>query len=637
MNNKNDNISLPFMECNMTNFLHQLCHTDLRSLLCWTGQHEAQLKIDKMDQPGFTNSQFATTMSTKNLINVYVHPTITTNHLKSDTNSNAVDRDVYWSMCRARREFTNVHLQNDIFFNQTQFIHIESDDDVPTQLHKKLRLLTPEKKEFSTSPIPPTMCHFVWINIAMNGFNLGVANDEVKKRFHFNSIAFENTKKTVIQYVHDTMFRSSNHGLPTTAIMGGSITCCLEAWQDPIIQSFFANSGLFKGLYNDVLCVPTNNKDFQSRKWKLILQMHHHFHHHTHPYKASDVDIFAMPSPTERMFHHHMVTSNIPNDIIQTIYEYVGSYRLGTAGSMFSFITQSITNNVILPWVGTTPIYTATESIISSTLTSAADYIPSDTFFWPRVWQLILLSIDTDLESALFDFDFSCVGCAFNGVNVWMLPRCMLSFISHSNFITPFCFDSQRTQKRISKYAARGWKTFIFDPHDISIIPHIFGIDTQNRPTINDLHQSTQITKCFVCHLYKWKNDPRSTQYFAPITTQYLCTGISEHDRSTAYAYPLSSISKQHDEVFDFFQAKFGYDTNKRSLVESVPINSRMVCLPCRNQFLLERWLHNDLRLFERYNITNTDDVYEDAILFNCEDPNEYSSNWYHVSEFIYS
>ena len=374
MNNTNNTISVPSIDCNMTNFLHLLSHTNLRSLLCWTGQHEAQLKIDKMDTPGFNNSRFATTMSTQNLINVYVLPTIATNHLKSATHSQAVDRDLYWSNCLARKEFNNVHLDRDMFFNEAQCIHVDLDDDVPSPVHKTLHLLTPNdmffnqtqcfnvaaegevpshlhkkqhlltsnRKAFSTSPIPPTMCHFIWINIAMNGFNLGIANDEVKKKFHFalDCVTTFNTNKTIIQHVHDTMFRSSNHGLPTTAIMGGSVTCCLEACQDPTIQSFFANSGLFEGLYNDILCIPSDNKDFQSRKWKLILQMHHHFYHYKHPYKGSDVDIFAMPSPTERMFHHQML-SKLPIDIILMIYEYVGSYRLGTAGSMFSFVNHA--------------------------------------------------------------------------------------------------------------------------------------------------------------------------------------------------------------------------------------------------------------------------------------------------------
>ena len=65
---------------------------------------------------------------------------------------------------------------------------------------------------------------------------------------------------------------------------------------------------------------------------------------------------------------------------------------------------------------------------------------------WPRVTQCIILDNRADLFDALFDFDISCCACAFDGTNVILTPRALLSLELLTCMITPFCLQEKRSK-----------------------------------------------------------------------------------------------------------------------------------------------------------------------------------------------
>ena len=94
-------------------------------------------------------------------------------------------------------------------------------------------------------------------------------------------------------------------------------------------------------------------------------------------------------------------------------------------------------------------IFTATKSTVTCIQSQTDSYDTKKCDLWPRKWQLIPLSVDVDLEQVLFDFDMSCVECAFNGSNVFVTPWFFLTLITGCNFISSLSLQSAKTKHRV--------------------------------------------------------------------------------------------------------------------------------------------------------------------------------------------
>ena len=77
-----------------------------------------------------------------------------------------------------------------------------------------------------------------------------------------------------------------------------------------------------------------------------------------------------------------------------------------------------------------------------------------------------MLDVQADLLGALMDFDISIAACSYDGVSVRVAPRAFLSLMTNALFVTPFCFEEDRNKRRVTKYAGRGFKPFLVDPHN---------------------------------------------------------------------------------------------------------------------------------------------------------------------------
>ena len=81
----------------------------------------------------------------------------------------------------------------------------------------------------TTQIITPSLCHFSLINTALNGFQLGNTTPPI---ITYSENDTHKLHAITLQEKDTSMFCSKNTTLPSTAIMGGSITATLRAWND---------------------------------------------------------------------------------------------------------------------------------------------------------------------------------------------------------------------------------------------------------------------------------------------------------------------------------------------------------------------------------------------------------------------
>jgi len=194
------------------------------------------------------------------------------------------------------------------------------------------------------------------------------------------------------------------------------------------------------------------------------------------------------------------------------------------------------------------------------------------------------LSSGVDLEQVLFDFDMSCVECAFNGTNVVVTPRCFLTLLTGYNFVSALSLKSVKTQLRVKKYYQRQWKTFVYYAYDnvnrYQELQHSTFIPNPTSSVILDLHSVTPTNElsCFVCCVYHWENNP--DDFFEPLNPGQL--NYVPNFNNTTHLHSL--ISKHEfpiERVFLFFQQLYLYDDETKSNLLSVPQNNQVICYKC--------------------------------------------------------
>ena len=68
----------------------------------------------------------------------------------------------------------------------------------------------------TTPTVPPSLCHFTWINTALNGFQLGNTPTTIKTYIEHYS---HKRQEITLQEGHKSVFLSDDANLPTIAIM----------------------------------------------------------------------------------------------------------------------------------------------------------------------------------------------------------------------------------------------------------------------------------------------------------------------------------------------------------------------------------------------------------------------------------
>ena len=70
---------------------------------------------------------------------------------------------------------------------------------------------------------------------------------------------------------------------------------------------------------------------------------------------------------------------------------------------------------------------------------------------------------DRTPEDALIDFDIDCVTFAYDGKQVYTLPRGRRAITTFCNFMDPFVLRFRRTRNRVAKYYNRGFSALLFE------------------------------------------------------------------------------------------------------------------------------------------------------------------------------
>ena len=70
---------------------------------------------------------------------------------------------------------------------------------------------------------------------------------------------------------------------------------------------------------------------------------------------------------------------------------------------------------------------------------------------------------DRTPEDALMDFDLDCVTFAYDGQQVYSLPRGRRAINTWCNFMDPFVLRFKRSRNRVAKYHTRGFSTILFE------------------------------------------------------------------------------------------------------------------------------------------------------------------------------
>ena len=70
---------------------------------------------------------------------------------------------------------------------------------------------------------------------------------------------------------------------------------------------------------------------------------------------------------------------------------------------------------------------------------------------------------DRTPEDALIDFDIDCVTFAYDGEQVYTLPRGRRAFSTRCNFMDPFVLRFKRTRNRVAKYFKRGYSALLYE------------------------------------------------------------------------------------------------------------------------------------------------------------------------------
>ena len=434
--------------------------------------------------------------------------------------------------------------------------------------------------------------------------------------------------------------------------MGGAIVATLNAYQDEVVVRAFENSGITKDgelQINDTygrrksLLVKSLHIHFISRKpardmWGHIMKQEGvpridsqgNYVHRTErmadgyeyreyvidpipetssKFSDGDVDVFLQASPwTQKIISglHEFGITNEPY-LISKIVSYVGLNPGFTGGDLGSYTQDVINNAVSCPSSiegGDSSLAFAVSKTAVSFLCGKED--EDDTFgseFWPRTSQFIMLDTQADLLGGLLDFDISVAACSYDGVSVRIAPRAALSLMTNGLFITPFCFEEFRNKSRVTKYARRGFRPFLVDPHDNTEAQNVACDSTVFRSVIAPRSTSVKSRGDYL-------SDPNNVEILTlqeesggPQAGTFCChvfgdcewgSGRLGHDARNTYRYMgiryTQRLFETHtDDALDFFSNRFEWSDNDNQRVRQIKPHLRMACRRCKHEYLLVR------------------------------------------------
>ena len=599
-------LRIPKVDCTNESFFKYNSILTVRELICWALRTETKVRLAKIERrSGLTTNDdpeysYSKTLDSNYLIDVYPENK-DEKKMKSDLTKDG--RDMYKF---SRKAHPQLQLKNgEDLFNGLTPVTIETnqpDNNVDY-----------ESQDFDGKQVvPPTLLHFEIILEAYMGYSLSSSDS------------------------HPSYYHHPKSSMPRAAIMGGAIVATLTAYQDELVVSAFENSGITEGGELQI------NDTYRQRKSSLVKSLHLHFISKKDgkqgglpltdskgnlvyktagymrvlvkeqiPQTASkfsdgDVDVFLQASPwTQNIISGLHEFTNEPS-LISHINSYI-ALNTGLSSEELGSYTQDVINNA----VSTPSSIKGDESSLAFTVGKTAisflcgkEY-EDDTFgseFWPRTSQFIMLDTQADLLGGLLDFDISVAACCYDGLSVRVAPRAALSLLTNALFITPFCFEEFRNKSRVTKYARRGFRPFLVDPHDNTEVQNVACDSTVFRGVIAP--RSTNVNG-----RGDYLNDPNNIEILrlqeesgGPQAGTFCCHVFTDgwggldlgHDARNTYRYMGIKYSQRlfethTDDALDFYSNRFEWSDDDNQRVRQICPHLRMACRRCKHEYLLVR------------------------------------------------
>jgi len=587
-------LRIPKVDCTNESFFEYNSVLTVRELICWALRTENKVRLAKIDRRlGLTIGEqysYSKTLNSKYLIDIYQETK--SEEMKSDLT--AKGRAEYKFSRKAHPQLLKGEKSEDSYGGITP-ITIEKKKEPGTSNTGEDEDISDNKygdsEDFDGKQVvPPTLLHFEIILEAYMGYNLSSTNDSLHDR-----------RSSYYHHPQSTRSRA--------AVMGGAVVAALKAYEDKEVVSAFDKSGLMSSKDGAIQIKDT----YWIKKASLIKTLHNHFS------SKGDVDVFLQASPLTQeivnALHKHGIKEH-------SLISHIGSYVSNNSGLCdkdLGTYTQDVINNAV-----STPrslhedeasfTFTVTKNAISFILGKEnEDDNYDEKQFWPRTSQFIMLDVQADLLGALMDFDVSIAACSYDGVSVRVAPRAFLSLMTNALFVTPFCFEEDRNKRRVTKYAGRGFKPFLVDPHNnIKIQTVACDATILRRPFSNDdIYERTGSSSWF--KTYKEKEEILQIQNAKKINQdrQFCCHFIDnkvithyghEYDESTAlgqdsqklfrymgimYTQKLFELSE--GDAIDFYSKRFEWSPEEIARVNNIDPYLRMACRRCRFEYCLER------------------------------------------------
>lgn len=629
-------LGIPKEDCNNISFFRYINSLSIRELLCWALQTETKIRLAKIERRlGSTTEEdynYSKTLNSNFLIDIY--PTGDDDSATLDATPKGYDEYKY-----SRKAHTQITFMEKLTEGLSGLAPIE----IEKKRRRKKRSLSDEKfgygsnsddsdddedkdddkddeKVFDGQVVPPTMLHFEIILEAFMGYSLGIG------------------AKT-------SFYNSPNSSLPRAAIMGGAVVAALTSYQDRTVVEAFDNSNIFNeegNLQEDTI--------YWGEKIELIKKLHNHF-----LYKKSyswsrarkdtpcsifakgDVDIFLQPSPLTQGLIKLFTTHGIGQEQIDLIGGFIGNVGL-CENDLELYVTGVMgEDRIIKPPAETQFAYAVSKRAVSFMLGSDDIYGETDLSetFWPRSSQFIMLDNHADLLGGLFDFDMSVVACSYDGVSVRAAPRALLSLMTKSNFVTPYCFEGKRryafandrycnivlpvfcrfsdtsytesykehrNKRRVIKYASRGFKPFLVDPQDTREKQCIEECDPKIKrkqflPKRVKYYSEDQGTKDEIDRIQREKMKTADRTYCCHVVVS---THMSEELSSTLdpihlykssndIMYTMKMFETTEGDAVNFYKDRFCWTEADLNTVKQIDPYLRVACGRCKNEYNLIR------------------------------------------------
>ena len=592
-------LRIPKVDCTNESFFRYNSSLTVRELICWALRTENKVRLAKIERRlGSTTEEkysYSKTLDSNYLIDIYPETASSPTTLKHDLTAEA--REKYKFSRKVLPQLNSKLIGKDLFAGLTS-IDIEKKKDTDGNRKRIIDDSSSSEDEDGgdvngQQRVPPTLLHFEIILESYMGYSL--SSEDSKDGGNG----------------HPSFYHHPETTLPRAAIMGGSVVTALNAYQDKEVVKLFDNSGLFNK--DGSLEMGT---EYWGRLAKLMKSLHCHFNTKR---QDGDVDVFLQASPLTQGIVHSLRERGIKDQLIKHIGSYVGNAGL-CDGDLVNYTTKAMDYITVASENDEARfIYTVSKRAVSFIVGGGEDYYwLVDENIWPRTSQFIMLNAQADLLGGLLDFDISAAACSYDGISVRVAPRATLSFMTNALFITPFCLEEHRNKRRVLKYASRGFKPFLVDPHDNSPSQNV-ACDAQilhNRPFQEYKNKSYgKSGYWFGNHRRVRRTDQDDDISIRPYEDdkerilaiqkekgvlwkdrdQHLvlcCHNVGARDDGGGRGlqkYTQKMFEVSEGDAIDYFSKRFEWTAEDRRMVNEVDPNLRMSCTRCKHEYLVVR------------------------------------------------